>query len=80
MEKTTHYQLNQWAPDDRIMRTDFNGDNAAIDEALHENVQALADARSALEGALETERQARASGDAAGLNAVRRSRQPGSKQ
>ena len=34
MEKTTHYQLNQWAPDDRIMRTDFNGDNAAIDEAL----------------------------------------------
>lgn len=70
MEKTTHYQLNQWDGDDRIMRTDFNGDNAAIDEALHENAQGLAEAKSTLEAALETERQARAAEDGALQQAV----------
>lgn len=35
MTKTEHYQLNQWDAADRVLRTDFNGDNAKIDAALH---------------------------------------------
>lgn len=35
MNKTQHYQLNQWDPEDRILRVDFNADNAAVDAALH---------------------------------------------
>ena len=31
---TEHYNLNQWAPEDRVMREDFNADNAAVDAAL----------------------------------------------
>jgi len=31
---TPNYQLNQWEPDDRVLRTDFNADNAKIDAAL----------------------------------------------
>jgi len=31
---TPNYQLNQWSPDDRVLRTDFNADNAKIDAAL----------------------------------------------
>lgn len=34
MTKTEHYQLNQWEPTDKLSRTDFNADNAAIDAAL----------------------------------------------
>ena len=34
MQQTTHYQLNQWEPEDRILRTDFNSDNARVDAAL----------------------------------------------
>lgn len=34
MEQTSNYQLNQWAESDRILRTDFNSDNAKIDAAL----------------------------------------------
>lgn len=34
MLKTTHYQLNQWEPTDKLSRTDFNADNAAIDAAI----------------------------------------------
>ena len=33
-EKTTYYQLHQWAPEDDFLRTDFNEDFAKIDEAL----------------------------------------------
>lgn len=36
MEQTSNYQLNQWAESDRILRTDFNSDNAKIDAALAE--------------------------------------------
>ena len=36
MTKTTYYQLNQWDATDRVLRTDFNGDNAKIDAALHD--------------------------------------------
>ena len=43
MNQTSNYQLSQWDPDDRILRTDFNEDNAKIDAAL----QASADAVSA---------------------------------
>lgn len=32
--QTTNYKLNQWDPEDRILRTDFNSDNQKIDTAL----------------------------------------------
>jgi len=32
--QTTNYQLCQWEPSDRILRTDFNRDNEKIDTAL----------------------------------------------
>ena len=32
---TTNYQLNQWEPNDQVLRTDFNADNAKLDAALH---------------------------------------------
>lgn len=35
MTKTEHYQLNQWDAGDRVLRTDFNADNAVLDAALH---------------------------------------------
>lgn len=31
---TTNYQLSQWEPEDKVLRTDFNADNAKIDTAL----------------------------------------------
>ena len=34
MTKTETYQLNQWDPEDRILRSDFNADNAAIEEVM----------------------------------------------
>lgn len=34
MLQTTNYQLCQWEPSDRILRTDFNRDNEKIDTAL----------------------------------------------
>ena len=34
MNQTNNYQLSQWDPEDRILRTDFNSDNAKIDAAL----------------------------------------------
>ena len=34
MNQTSNYQLSQWDPEDRILRTDFNSDNAKIDAAL----------------------------------------------
>jgi len=34
MQKTQHYQLNQWDAQDSVIRTDFNADNAKIDAAL----------------------------------------------
>ena len=32
---TEHYQLSQWQPQDRVLRTEFNQDNAKLDGALH---------------------------------------------
>lgn len=34
MKKTANYQLSQWEPSDRILREDFNADNAKVDAAL----------------------------------------------
>ena len=34
MNATPNYQLNQWEAEDRVLRTDFNADNAKIDAAL----------------------------------------------
>ena len=34
MKKTENYQLNQWDAGDRVLRTDFNGDNEKIETAL----------------------------------------------
>ena len=34
MEKTSHYQLNQWDKEDRILMEDFNADNLKLDTAL----------------------------------------------
>ena len=34
MEHTSNYNLSQWAGDDRILREDFNADNAKIEAAL----------------------------------------------
>lgn len=34
MNQTTNYQLSQWEEEDRILREDFNTDNAKVDAAL----------------------------------------------
>ena len=34
INKTTNYQLNQWDPEDRILRESFNSDNQKIDAAI----------------------------------------------
>ena len=31
---TEHFSLNQWLPNDQVIRTDFNEDNAKVDAAL----------------------------------------------
>ena len=61
MEKTTHYELNQWAGEDRIMRVDFNADNEKLDAALYQ----LSQAQTAQGAALETERRSREDQDTA---------------
>lgn len=47
LNQTNHYQLSQWEPTDRILMTDFNGDNAKIDAALKANADAAASAAAA---------------------------------
>jgi len=32
--KTENFKLNQWEPEDKFQRTDFNKDNARVEEAL----------------------------------------------
>ena len=36
MDYTQNYQLNQWEASDRVLREDFNSDNAKIDAAIAE--------------------------------------------
>ena len=53
---TTNYDLNQWEGTDKVLRTEFNADNAKIDAALKANADAIAAeaaAREAAETALE---------------------------
>ncbi len=38
-KKTKHYQLNQWEPDDAVLRNDFNADNLKLDAALAEKAE-----------------------------------------
>ena len=42
MNQTTNYQLSQWESTDRILMSDFNGDNAKIDAALKANADSIA--------------------------------------
>ncbi len=37
---TEHYQLSQWQPQDRVLRTEFNQDNARLDGAIRAAVPA----------------------------------------
>ena len=39
---TTNYNLNQWEATDKVLRTEFNADNAKIDAALKTNADAIA--------------------------------------
>ena len=39
---TTNYALNQWEATDKVLRTEFNADNAKIDAALKANADAIA--------------------------------------
>ena len=57
MDKTKHYQLNQWAAGDKVQRIDFNADNDKIDGAIA--------AVSARAGALETGKADKTALDAA---------------
>ena len=41
MNYTQNYQLNQWEATDRVLRTDFNNDNAKIDAALKANADSV---------------------------------------
>ena len=56
MQKTEHYQLNQWDRTDRILMEDFNGDNAKIDAALASkaSTSALSDLQSVVSGKAST--------------------------
>ena len=54
---TTNYDLNQWEGTDKVLRTEFNADNAKIDAALKANADAIAAeaaAREAGDDALNT--------------------------
>ena len=54
MQKTTNYQLCQWDGEDRILRTDFNEDNAKIDAALKSHANSIASINSTLSGKAST--------------------------
>ena len=54
MNKTSNYQLCQWDGSDRILRTDFNEDNAKIDAALKSHANSIATINSALSGKAST--------------------------
>ena len=37
--KTQHYHLNQWEVEDKVLRAEFNQDNAKLDSALAQAAQ-----------------------------------------
>ena len=57
---TSSYQLCQWEAEDKVLRTDFNGDNAKIDAALKANADAISAEVSARTAAISAEASARA--------------------
>lgn len=46
--QTTHYGLNQWQPEDAVLRTDFNADNVKTDTALNNLEQLIGTKEAAL--------------------------------
>lgn len=61
MNQTDNYLLSQWEEEDRIIRTDFNSDNAKIDMALKANADAIASEAAARKSAVSAEASARQS-------------------
>ena len=61
---TTNYDLNQWEGTDKVLRTEFNADNAKIDAALKANADAIAAEAAAREAAVSAEAEARQAADA----------------
>ena len=49
---TTNYDLNQWEGTDKVLRAEFNVDNAKIDAALKANADAIAAEAAAREAAV----------------------------
>ena len=60
MEKTNQYQLNQWDAGDRILREDFNRDNANVEAGLVALGQRVTAEQTAREQAVTAEQTARA--------------------
>ena len=46
--KTQHYHLNQWEAEDKVLRAEFNQDNAKLDSAMAQAAQERAELRSAI--------------------------------
>lgn len=46
--KTQHYHLNQWEAEDKVLRAEFNHDNAKLDSAMAQAAQERAELRSAI--------------------------------
>lgn len=46
--KTQHYHLNQWEAEDKVLRAEFNQDNAKLDSAHGPGGQERAELRSAI--------------------------------
>ena len=63
MHQTANFHLNLWEPTDRILREDFNGDNAKLDAALKTNAAAIAAETEARQAADTSETAARIAGD-----------------
>ena len=68
MEKTSQYQLNQWAAEDRILREDFNRDNANVEAGLVALGERVTAEQSAREAAITAEQEARDSAVTAAKN------------
>ena len=68
MEKTSQYQLNQSAAEDRILREDFNRDNANVEAGLVALGERVTAEQSAREAAITAEQEARDSAVTAAKN------------
>ncbi len=77
MHQTSQYHLNQWVPEDRILREDFNRDNANVEAglvALGTRLGAEEAARAAAVSAERTAREQAVSSASAQLNAAKADR------